>query len=266
LAEDATDGRKQLADWLTNSSNPYFAKAIVNRLWKRMMGRGLVEPVDDFRDTNPATHPALLDKLAEDFAANDYSLRHTLRVIASSTTYARTANATAQNKDDDRFYSHAARRPLEPEVLADAISDALGVAGKYGNEPDGTRAVMLVNPKTPSRTLDILGRCGRDESCESSPGAIGGLPQKLHLFNGALLNARIAAEGSRLNQLHSSGKQPMEIVNAFYLAALNRRPSDQEQEHWKGKLARLKSTDDQRAFLEDFVWGLMTCNEFVTNH
>jgi len=266
LAEDATDGRKQLADWLTDSSNPYFAKAIVNRLWKRMMGRGLVEPVDDFRDTNPATHPALLDKLAEDFAANDYSLRHTLRVIASSTTYARTANATAQNKDDDRFYSHAARRPLEPEVLADAISDALGVAGKYGNEPDGTRAVMLVNPKTPSRTLDILGRCGRDESCESSPGAIGGLPQKLHLFNGALLNARIAAEGSRLNQLHSSGKQPMEIVNAFYLAALNRRPSDQEQEHWKGKLARLKSNDDQRAFLEDFVWGLMTCNEFVTNH
>ncbi len=266
LAEDATDGRKQLADWLTDSSNPYFAKAIVNRLWKRMMGRGLVEPVDDFRDTNPATHPALLDKLAEDFAANDYSLRHTLRVIASSTTYARTANATAQNKDDDRFYSHAARRPLEPEVLADAISDALGVAGKYGNEPDGTRAVMLVNPKTPSRTLDILGRCGRDESCESSPGAIGGLPQKLHLFNGALLNARIAAEGSRLNQLHSSGKQPMEIVNAFYLAALNRRPSDQEQEHWKGTLARLKSTDDQRAFLEDFVWGLMTCNEFVTNH
>ncbi len=266
LAEDATDGRKQLADWLTDSSNPYFAKAIVNRLWKRMMGRGLVEPVDDFRDTNPATHPALLDKLAEDFAANDYSLRHTLRVIASSTTYARSANATAQNKDDDRFYSHAARRPLEPEVLADAISDALGVAGKYGDEPDGTRAVMLVNPKTPSRTLDILGRCGRDESCESSPDAIGGLPQKLHLFNGALLNARIAAEGSRLNQLHSSGKQPMEIVNAFYLAALNRRPSDQEQEHWKGKLARLKSTDDQRAFLEDFVWGLMTCNEFVTNH
>ncbi len=262
----ATVGREQLADWLTDSSNPWFAKAIVNRLWKRMMGRGLVEPVDDFRDTNPATHPALLDMLAEDFAVNNYSIRHTLRVIASSATYARSANATQQNKDDDRFYSHAARRPLEPEVLADAISDVLGVAGKYGNEPDGTRAVMLVNPKTPSTTLDILGRCGRDESCESSPGAIGGLPQKLHLFNGDLLNARIAAAGSRLNQLHSSGKQPMEIVNAFYLAALTRRPSDQEQEHWKGKLTGLKSTDEQRVFLEDFVWGLMTCNEFVTNH
>jgi hypothetical protein len=259
-------GREQLADWLTDSSNPWFAKAIVNRLWKRMMGRGLVEPVDDFRDTNPSTHPALLDKLARDFIANDYSLRHTLRVIASSATYARSANATALNKDDNVFYSHAARRPLEPEVLADAISDSLGVAGQYGDEPDGTRAVMLVNPKTPSRTLDILGRCGRDESCESSPGAVGGLPQKLHLFNGALLNARIAAKGSRLNRLHSSGIQPMEIVNEFYLEALSRRPSEQEQEHWKGKLARLKSTDKQRVFLEDFVWGLMTCNEFITNH
>ncbi len=266
LADDATDGRKQLADWLADSSNPYFAKAIVNRLWRHMMGRGLVEPVDDFRDTNPATHPALLDKLAEDFAANDYSLRHTLRLIASSATYARSANATAENKDDDRFYSHAARRPLEPEVLADAISDALGVAGKYGNEPDGTRAVMLVNPKTPSPALDILGRCGRAESCESSAGAIGGLPQKLHMFNGALLNARIAVDGSRLKQLHSSGKQPMEIVNSLYLTALNRHPSEREQEHWKGKLATLKTTDDQRAFLEDFVWALMTCNEFVTNH
>lgn len=266
LAENSTDGRRQLADWLTDSSNPYFAKAIVNRLWKRMMGRGLVEPVDDFRDTNPATHPALLDKLAADFQANGYSLRHTLRLIASSATYARSANATAENKDDDRFYSHAARRPLEAEVLSDAISDVLGIAAKYGSEPDGTRAVMLVNPKTPSPALDILGRCGREESCENTPGAVGGLPQKLHLFNGALLNARIAAKGSRLNQMHSSGKRPMEIVDAFYLTALNRLPSGKERKHWQGQLAELKSNDDQRAFLEDFVWGLMTCEEFVTNH
>ena len=125
---------------------------------------------------------------------------------------------------------------------------------------------MLVNPKTPSPALDILGRCGREESCENTPGAVGGLPQKLHLFNGALLNARIAAEGSRLNQMHSSGKRPMEIVDAFYLTALNRLPSGKERKHWQGQLAELKSNDDQRAFLEDFVWGLMTCEEFVTNH
>ncbi|MEL7267309.1 MAG: DUF1553 domain-containing protein, partial [Planctomycetota bacterium] len=258
--------RGQLADWLTDSSNPYFAKAIVNRLWKRMMGRGLVEPVDDFRDTNPATHPVLLDLLAEDFVANDYSLRHTLRVIAGSEAYARSANATDQNKDDDRFYSHARRKPLEPEVLADAISDVLRVSDKYGSEPDGTRAIMLVDPTTPSRTLDILGRCRREESCESSAGAIGGLPQKLHLFNGDLLNARIAAKGSRLNQLLSSNRKPIEIVGAFYVAALGRNPSDDEQEHWNRASARLKSSEDQRQFLEDFVWGLLTCREFVTNH
>ena len=266
LAANATTGRQQLADWLTDPSNPYFAKAIVNRLWKLMMGKGLIEPVDDLRDTNPATHPALLAKLAADFQANGYRLRHTLRMIAVSTTYARTANATPENKDDDRFYSHALRRPLEAEVLSDAISDVLGISARYGDEPEGTRAVMLVNPKTPSTTLDILGRCGREESCESDTAGITGLPQKLHLFNGALLNARIAAEGSRLNQMHSSGDRPIKIVEQFYLTALNRPPTGEEREYWKQKLLELKSTGDQRAFLEDFVWGLVTCEEFVTNH
>ena len=266
LAANATTGRQQLADWLTEPSNPYFAKAIVNRLWKLMMGKGLIEPVDDLRDTNPATHPALLDKLAADFQANGYRLRHTLRTIAVSTTYARTANATAENKDDDRFYSHALRRPLEAEVLSDAISDVLGIAARYGDEPDGTRAITLVNPKTPSTALDILGRCGREESCESDAGGITGLPQKLHLFNGALLNARIAAEGSRLSQMQSSGKTPMDIVKQFYLTALNRPPTGEESEYWKQKFVELKSKGEQRAFLEDFVWGLVTCEEFVTNH
>ena len=260
------DGPEQLADWLTNSENPYFAKAIVNRLWKHLMGRGLVEPVDDFRATNPATHPDLLNKLADDFVAHGYSLRHTLRMIANSATYARSANAIEPNKDDDRFYSHAARRPLEPEVLADAISDVLGVAGKYGTEPVGTRAVALVDPRTPSRTLDVLGRCAREESCESSSAAIGGLPQKLHLFNGALLNARIASTGGRLNQLLSTGRRPLEIVSTFYLAALSRHPTDQEKQHWAEQLGYVTSADEQRGYLEDFVWGLMTCNEFVTNH
>ena len=263
LANDTDNSRKQLADWLTETSNPYFAKAIVNRLWKRMMGRGLVEPVDDFRDTNPATHPALLDKLATDFIENGYSLRHSLRVIATSDAYARSANAIEQNKDDDRFYAHAIRRPLEPEVLADAISDVVGIADKYGEEPDGTRAIALVNPKTPSRTLDILGRCGRDESCEGAPGAVSGLSQKLHLLNGPLLNARITAEGSRLKRLGDAGKQPAAIIDEFYMVALGRHPTIQERNYWK---RQLETVDKKEAFLEDFVWGLLTSREFVTNH
>nr|ADI19491.1 hypothetical protein [uncultured Planctomycetales bacterium HF0500_40D21]ADI22998.1 hypothetical protein [uncultured Planctomycetales bacterium HF0500_40D21] len=265
LPKTVVDGRDELATWLTRPGNPFFARAIVNRLWKRMMGRGLVEPTDDFRATNPATHPVLLDKLARDFTVNGYKLRHTLKLIAGSASYARSANATPGNRTDDRFYSRAIRQQLEPEVLADAISDVLGVAARYGDEPAGTRAVALVNPKTASLSLDILGRCGRDESCESSP-APGGLPQKLHLFNGPLINARIGVPGSRLSKLISAGKSPMEIVNRYYLVALSRHPNDRETQHWKKQLDAITTADGKREFLEDFVWGLLTCREFVTNH
>ena len=260
------DGREALAAWLTRPGNPYFARAIVNRLWQRMMGRGLVEPADDFRASNPATHPLLLDKLADDFARNGFRLRHTLKRIALSTSYSRSANATPGNRTDDRFYSHAAWQPLEPEVLADAISDVLGVPDKYGETPTGTRAVTLVDPTTSSRSLDILGRCGRDESCESSTASAGGLPQKLHLFTGPLINARIRVPGSRLSKLLARGKSPTEIVSELYLVALCRHPSQRETIHWNKQLDAIKTADGQREFLEDFVWGLLTCREFVTNH
>jgi len=266
LSDKTVDGRTELATWLTRPDNPYFAKAIVNRLWQRMMGRGLVEPTDDFRATNPATHPVLLDKLADDFARNGYKLRHTLKRIAGSAAYARSANAVPGNRTDDRFYSHTVRQPLEPEVLADAISDVLGVPDKYGDQPRGTRAVTLIDPKTSSRSLDILGRCGRDESCESAAPATGGLPQKLHLFNGPLINARIGVPGSRLSKLLSAGKPHTEIVSEFYLVALNRHPSDKEAKHWASQLDAITSVAGKREFLEDFVWGLLTCREFVTNH
>ena len=266
LPTDAADGRVELVDWLTSSDNPYFAKAIVNRLWKAMMGRGLVEPVDDFRSTNPATHPELLTTLADDFVAHGYDLRRTLRRIALSAAYARSANTLPQNATDDRFYSHALQKPLEPEVLADAISDVLGVPDIYGNEPEGTRAVSLFDPNTESDALDILGRCGRETSCENSTAAIDGLQRKLHLFNGDLLNARIGVPDSRLDRLMSIGRSPMEIVNEFYLAALGRHPTDTEQQFWKQHIDVKTSANSQRAILEDMVWSLLTCNEFVTNH
>ena len=146
------------------------------------------------------------------------------------------------------------------------MSDVLGVADKYGDEPTGTRAVALVNPKTTSLALDILGRCGRDESCESSTTSADGLPQKLHLFNGPLINARIGVPGSRLSKLISDGKSPTEIVSQFYLVALSRHPNDRETRHWKKQLDVITTVDGKREFLEDFVWGLLTCREFVTNH
>ena len=266
LSSKVVDGRAELARWLTRPENPYFARAIVNRLWQRMMGRGLVEPADDFRTTNPPTHPVLLDKLADDFVKHGFRLRHTLKRIARSATYSRSANAISGNRTDDRFYSHAAWQPLEPEVLADAISDVLGVADKYGEAPRGTRAVTLVDPTTSSRSLDILGRCGRDESCESSTATAGGLPQKLHLFNGPLINARIRVPGSRLSKLLAANKSPTEIVSEFYMVALSRHPNEREARHWKKQLDAITTADGKREFLEDFVWGLLCCREFVTNH
>ena len=218
----------QLADWLTSDQNPYFAKAIVNRLWKQMMGRGLVEPVDDFRSTNPATHPNLLDKLAADFIENGYSLRHTLNVITSSRTYARSSNATKQNKDDDRFYSHALRRPLEDNVLERAVAEVLAVSQRH-----------------------------KDRSRSS-----GGLAGKLSLLNGPSLNARIASKENRLQRLLNEGREPLEIVDNFYLVALARHPSEAERNYW----GKLLSKANSHTLLEDFVWGLLTSQEFVTNH
>ena len=266
LGADIVDGRGQLASWLTDPGNPYFSKAIVNRLWKALMGRGLVESVDDFRATNPPTHPKLLARLADDFVKNGYDLRHTLRTIALSAAYSRSSKATGENKADGSFYSHALRQEMEPEVLADAISDVLGIAGRYGDEPKGTRAVTLVDPKTRSVALDILGRCSREESCESPAGSTGGLQRKLHFFNGALLNARIAAPGSRLDKLMVAGQPPLSIVEQFYLAALGRYPGAAESAFWKKQFTGNIPTDRQRELLEDFVWSLLVCNEFVSNH
>ena len=266
LPEDVQDGRKALADWLTQGDNPYFARAIVNRLWHSMMGRGLVMPIDDFRDTNPATHPALLSRLAEDFVAHGFDVRHTLRRIASSAAYARSADATEGNASDDRYYSHALRRRLAPEVLADAISDVLGVPASYGDEPGGTRAVTLPDASIDSEALDVLGRCGRRVSCESASAPVGELPRKLHLFNGELLNGRLSTRGSRLDRLIEAGAAPEAIMTEFYLAALGRFPTREESEFWQRQGIQGKVAGAKDALYEDFVWSLLACDEFQTNH
>ncbi len=269
LGDSPEDARVTFADWLTDRDNPYFAKAIVNRLWKAMMGRGLVEPADDLRATNPATHPALLDELADDFVDHDYDLRHTLRLIAQSDAYARSPDAIEGNENDTRFCSHFLRKPMQPEVLADAISDVLELPESYGEQPPGTRAVSLVDPKTESRSLDILGRCNREETCETSESSSGGgLPLKLHLFNGELLNRRLGAPDSRLARLLEVEKTPMQIVDEFYMVALQRHPREAELAFWKSQLGDARPGDpvEQTEVLEDFVWSLLTCNEFITNH
>ena len=163
--DENVDGRLALADWLTEPGNPYFAKAIVNRLWQQLMGRGLVDPVDDLRATNPATHPELLQWLASDFAAHGFRLKHTIEVICNSSAYGRSSTSLPGNSMDSAFYSHALTKPLEAEVVADAITDVTGIPLRIGTE-ELPRAITLTDNRMDVPDLEVLGRCDRENSVQ----------------------------------------------------------------------------------------------------
>lgn len=158
------DRRLEVAEWLTAADNPHFSRTLGNRLWKQLLGRGLVEPVDDLRPTNPPTHPALLDALALDLAAHRFDLRHLVRTIVSSRTYQLSSRARGSNRVDDRLYSHAYAKPLSAAVFVDVVSQVTGVPEVFEGMPSGTRAVQLVTPATPSPALDVLGALSPEAS------------------------------------------------------------------------------------------------------
>ncbi|MBI1902085.1 MAG: DUF1553 domain-containing protein [Planctomycetia bacterium] len=274
FVEGKGDHRPDLAAWLAEKDNPYFARTVVNRLWKAMMGRGLIEPTDDLRETNPAMHPELLADLSTDFVKHDYDLCHTLKLIAASATYARSSETLAANAGDDRFYSHALSRPLEAEVLADAIADVTGVKDAYTGrasqkdapETTADRAVRIIDPAVPAEALDILGRCPRTESCETPAATGGGLTARLHLINGPVVNAKISSDDGRLRKLMAAGRSNEEIICEMYSRALGRPPRDDELLHWTRAAVKAASPDDRRRFFEDFCWALLNCREFSTNH
>ncbi|MBW3543476.1 MAG: DUF1553 domain-containing protein, partial [Planctomycetes bacterium] len=246
--------------------NPYFARAMVNRLWRWMMGRAFVEPVDDLAQTNPATHPELLDVLARDFVEHGCDFRRTLRLIATSDAYGRSARTLAGNAADEMFYSHALVRPLEAEVLADAISDATGVPEAYGDEPAGTRAIQHFSPTIASPALDILGRCDRTDSCEVGAGAAGSLSKTLHVLNGPLLNRRLAAAEGWLQTRLRAGADDGSTLEEAYLRTLSRLPSDEERDFWRTRLTTAGDEEERQLMWEDLFWSLLSCREFTTNH
>jgi hypothetical protein len=253
------DGRQQFAEWLTSKDNPYFAKAIVNRLWQSVMGRGLIEPTDDLRPTNLATHPELLEDLAADFAKSGFDLQHSLRVICNSEAYARSGVTLTANKTDVMFFSHRPTRKLRPEVFVDAICDVTGIPEKYGSEPAGTRAIELFAGNLPARTLDVLGRCFRENGCEEpDTSRPGNLPRALHLINGPLINSKVARKSNRLRSLLKGTNEV--LVTELYLRALTRLPTSKEQDFW---VAQLNRPDNSRVLVaEDILWSLLTCREF----
>lgn len=259
----AGDHRQALADWLTAADNPHFSRAIVNRLWRELMGRGLVEPVDDHRASNPATHPELLDELSRDFVKHRFDLRHIIRSIVLSESYRRSALSVPGNQDDSRYYAKALVRPLPAVVLVDAVARVTGVPEKLGDLPAGTQAIALGDSRVASEPLDLLGRCNRDNDCGAT--ATGGLALTLHRIHGHWLNRKIGDPQGRLQQLIAANQTDEAIVSALYQSALSRPPAKQEMEHWKTKLATADAAERNRR-LEDFLWALLNSVEFTCNH
>lgn len=274
FVESSSDERIDFANWLTHPDNHYLARAMVNRLWSAMFGRGLIEPADDLRETNPATHPALLDRLATDFIANGYKLRHTLKQIAISETYRRSHHPRRDVGAvyEDEFYSVAYYRPLGPEVLADAITDVTGVADQFSYSSatiaaellKKTRAITLYDPLIPAPSLEVLGRCSRADQCiDGNKGT--GLAAKLHLINGELINGKLTAPTSFLHQSIAEGKTDREILTDLYRRALCRTPNEVQLRSW---LQEAPPGDDPErvAWMEDFAWSLLNSRAFTHNH
>ncbi|MFC1758589.1 DUF1549 domain-containing protein [Planctomycetota bacterium] len=266
--DEEHDARRQFARWLTDEANPYFAKAMVGRIWQSLMGRGLIDPVDDVRATNPPSHPELLDRLAETFATDHaFEIQKMIRLICNSAAYSRSSRSIVGNESDSRFYSHMIEKPLSAQVLADAITDATGVSEPYGDLPTGTRAVSLVSPTSlDSRALSVLGVCDRSGSCAGPSSGDRGIATKLHLLNGALLNAKITSPHGRLSmQMHA--KVPAgKIIEQLYLRTVCRMPTQDEQQFWDDAIQDHETEGDVREQLQDLFWGLLNCREFTTNH
>ena len=258
------DQREQIADWVLAEPELLFARATVNRLWMHMFGRGLVDPVNDLRETNPATHPELLQWLTEDFAEHGYRIRHTLKQIALSETYAAGSQIVPGNEFDDSFYSRSRRRPLSAEVLLDALADVTGVPGQY-MEHQTDLAVRVLDPASPAESLDLLGRCRAGGECVSGSVQAGGLPARLHLLNGDVINARLRTGSGRLKQMIGEGRTNAEIVTDFYVRGLGRIPDAGELQLWEERL-RSEAGLQKGPLLEDFVWALLNSRDFLENH
>jgi hypothetical protein len=252
--------RMEFSKWLTSNENAWFSRAMVNRIWNHLMGRGLVDPVDDLRVTNPATHPELLDWLADDFTNHEFKLRHIIRRICISDVSARGLIANSDSSTAE-FYVSSLPKPLSPEVFLDAVADVTGVPSTgLGND----RAISLAGLVNASEPLDLLGRC--PEACESSVVDRTDLAVQLQLLNGEVLNARLSAEDGTLMKAVKSGQAAESLIFDFYMRAFSRPPRDSEMTYWKSQFSTKDSADRFAEVAQDFVWSLLNSEEFCTNH
>ena len=280
-----TDPRLELARWMTNDENPFFAKSVVNRYWKHFFGRGIVDPEDDMRETNPPTHPELLEALATDFIDSGYDLKGLIRTICNSKTYQLSAVPNQYNGVDKQHYSRYYPKRLMAEVLYDSVHELLGAELEFAGLPKGTRAVELPNNSFNSSNyfLTVFGRPDSSSSCECERSQDASLAQSLHLLNSKSIQEKLAADTGRAAGLVSDpSRSHEEKISELYLLAFSRYPNAEElntaleylnrkqltaatQEPEKKEEAEPAPDPVQIAY-EDIIWALINTKEFLFNH
>ena len=257
-------GRRQvLADAVTSPANPFFAKSTINRIWYHLNGRGIVDPVDDFRDSNPSANDELLDALARDFVASKYDVKHMIRLIMNSRTYQLSAETNDFNKDDNKYFSHAVTKLLPAEPLLDAICATTEVPEKFAGLPPGTRAVQLPDGEINHPFLKTFGQPARELACECERESDSNLAQALQLINGPTVNDKLRAANNRLGRLLARKMPEVEMLSELYLATLSRLPNAGEIET---SLGHIHKNADKRKAWEDVHWALLNSKEFLFRH
>lgn len=257
------DPRSALVDWMVQAENPYFAKALVNRYWKHFFGRGIVDPEDDLRVTNPPSNAMLLEQLARDFVDSGYDLKRLIRAICRSETYQRAATANEFNLQDPKCYSRCYPRRMTAESLLDAIDGVLETKTKFAGVPLGTPARALPDTSFDSYFLTVFGRPDGKTACECERSTESNLAQSLHLLNSGEILKKLADPGGRAARYASETERPVkEKVRELYLAALSRLPTDQEV---AVALEHLGAQPTATHY-EDLIWALINTKEFCFNH
>jgi hypothetical protein len=262
--------RQALAEWLTSADNPFFARSTANRVWSYFFGRGIIDPVDDIRASNPPSNPALLDALTRDFVEHGFDLRHLMRTIANSRAYQASIATNEWNAADESNFSHAAPRRLSAEQLMDALTLATGVRPVLAEVPPDTRAEQLVDPHIGKEGfLDLFGRPARESACECERRADLSLPQALNLVNGKTISDAVAAADGRIAKAILAGKPDADLIDDMYLGAFSRLPSAAEREYSLKYLQEAESGSVSRgraARAQDLLWALVNSKGFLYNY